>query len=97
LACRHLEGTLLRVEIDAVVVEVGKGFSQIFKQTVCLRELDDDVVNIDLDVAADLLLQARLHTPLIGGSGVLEPEGHRHVVVYPVRGDESCLVFVFNL
>jgi hypothetical protein len=27
LACRHPEGALLRVELDAVAVEVGEGFS----------------------------------------------------------------------
>jgi hypothetical protein len=32
---------------------------------------------------------------LISGPGVLEPEGHRHVAIYPVRGDERHLVFVF--
>jgi hypothetical protein len=71
LACRYSEGALLQVELDAVSVEVGESFSQIIKQTIWLCRLDDDVVNVDLDVAADLFLQARLHTPLIGGSCVL--------------------------
>jgi hypothetical protein len=97
LAYRHPEGALLRVELDAVAVEVSKSFPQVVEQAVYFRGFDDDIVDVDLDVAADLFFQARLHAPLIGGSGVLEPEGHRHVAVHPVWGDERRLVFVFYL
>jgi hypothetical protein len=38
-----------------------------------------------------------LHTPLIGGSCVLQAEWHRHIAVYRVRGDEGSLVLVFDL
>jgi hypothetical protein len=34
---------------------------------------------------------------LIGGSCVLQAEGHHHVAVHPVWGDESSLVLVFDL
>jgi hypothetical protein len=34
-------------------------------------DLNDDIIDIYLNVATDLLLQACLHTPLIGGSCVL--------------------------
>jgi hypothetical protein len=71
--------------------------SQIVEQAICLRGLDDDVVDVDLDIATDLLLQARLHAPLIGGSHVLQPERHRRVAVYPVRGDEHSFVLIFDL
>jgi hypothetical protein len=71
LACRYSEGTFLQVELDAVLIEVGKGFPQIVEQVICLCGLDDDIIDIDLNVATDLLLQACLHTPLIGGSCVL--------------------------
>jgi hypothetical protein len=97
LAGGYPEGALLWVKLDAISVEVGKGFSKVIEQAICLCGLDDDVVDVDLDIAANLFLQSRLHAPLIGGSGVLEPEGHRHVAVYPVRGDEGRLVFVFYL
>jgi hypothetical protein len=97
LAGGYPKGALLRVKLDAISVEVGKGFSKVIEQAVCLCGLDDNVVDIDLDIAANLFLQARLHAPLIGGSGVLQPEGHRHVAIYPVRGDERHLVFVFYL
>jgi hypothetical protein len=97
LACRHPEGALLRVELDVVVVEVGEGFSQVVEQVVCFCGLDDNVVDVDFDVATDLLLQACLHAPLIGGSRIFEPEGHRHITVHPVWGDECHFVFVFDL
>jgi hypothetical protein len=97
LAGGYPEGALLWVKLDVVSVEVGKGFSKVIEQAICLRGLDDDVVDIDLNIAANLFFQACLHAPLIGGSGVLEPEGHRHVAVYPVRVDEDRLVFVFYL
>jgi hypothetical protein len=48
LACRHPERTLLRVELDAVAVEVGEDFSQVVEQAVCFCGLDDDVVDVDL-------------------------------------------------
>jgi hypothetical protein len=57
--------------IDAVSIEVGEGFPQIVEQAICLRGLDDDIVDVDLNDATDLLLQACLHTPLIGGSCIL--------------------------
>jgi hypothetical protein len=56
LACRHPEGALLRVEFYAVVVEIGKGFSQVIEQAVCFCGFDDDVVNVNFDVMTYLLL-----------------------------------------
>jgi hypothetical protein len=96
LAGGNPERAFLWVKLDAVAVKVGEGFSQIVKQAVCFRHFDDDIIDVDLDVATDLFLQACLHAPLIGGSGVLEPEGHCHVAVHPMWGDERCLVFVFD-
>jgi hypothetical protein len=97
LAYRYSEGILLRVELDAIPIKVGESFSQIVKQAVCLRGLDDDVIDIDLDIMANLFLQACLRTPLIGSSCVLSPERHLLVAVYPVWGDEHRLVLVFDL
>jgi hypothetical protein len=56
LARRYPKRAFLRVELDAVAVEVGEGFSQIVKQAVCFRHFDDDIIDVDLDVAADLFL-----------------------------------------
>jgi hypothetical protein len=71
LACGYFEGAFLLIELDAVPIKIGEGFPQIVEQAICHCVLDDDVVDVDLDVATDLLLQARLHAPLIGGSCVL--------------------------
>jgi hypothetical protein len=71
LACGYSEGAFLWVELDVVSIEIGEGFPQIVKQAICLHGLNDDVVDIDLDVATNLLLHACLHALLIGGSYVL--------------------------
>jgi hypothetical protein len=93
----YTEGALLCVELDAVVIEVGEGFAQIVEQVVCFPGLDDDIIDIYFDVADDLLLQASLHAPLIGGSSVLQAKRHHHVAVNPVSGAKRSLVFVFDL
>jgi hypothetical protein len=97
LACGYSEGAFLWVELDVVSIEIGEGFPHIVEQAICLRGFDDDVVEVDLNIVTDLLLQACLHAPLIGGSCVLQPKGHRRVEVYPMRGDERSLVLVFDL
>jgi hypothetical protein len=71
LARGYPKGAFLWVKLDAISVEVGEGFSKVIEQAICLRGLDDNVVDIDLDIVANLFLQARLHAPLICGSGVL--------------------------
>jgi hypothetical protein len=58
---------------------------------------DNDVVDIDLDVSANPTLQASLHATLIGGSCVLQPEGHGRVAVYAMWCDEGCAFLVFLL
>jgi hypothetical protein len=93
----HPEGALFRVELDVVAIEIGEGFTQIVEQAIYFSGLDDDVVDVDFDVAAYLLLQAGLHAPLIGGSSILQANGNWHVAVHPMRGDEHGLILVFNL
>jgi hypothetical protein len=97
LSCGYSKGTLFQVELDAVAVEVGESFAQVVEQAVLFQGLDDNIVDIDFDVAADLLFEACLHTRLIDGSCILQAEWHRCVAVYPMRGDEGSLVFVFDL
>ena len=58
--------------------------------------LDDDVVDIDLDVASDLVLKAGLHHALVRGTSVLEPEGHSCVVVNTMGCDEGSFLLVFD-
>jgi hypothetical protein len=47
---------------------------QIVQETVGLLAFDYDVINVYLDVVADLIAEAGLNAPLIGGSGVFQPE-----------------------
>jgi hypothetical protein len=44
-----------------------------------------------------LPLEAGLDSSLIGGVGVLQPEGHGRVAVRAKRGDERSLLLVFFL
>ena len=59
--------------------------------------LDDHVIYVSFDIAADLLVEAHLDGPLIGRPGVLESEGHGGVAVRPKRRDERRLDLVFFL
>jgi hypothetical protein len=59
--------------------------------------LDDHVIHIGFDVLVELPLEEGLDSSLIGGAGVLQPEGHGRVVVCAKRGDERGLLLVFFL
>ena len=54
-----------------------------------LLSLDDDVVDVDVYVPADLWLEALLHAALEGGACVLQVERHCRVTIGPKRGDEG--------
>jgi hypothetical protein len=49
---------------------------------------DDDIVNIDFQVAPYLPLEAELNTPLISGPCILQSEWHFHVAETTEWGDE---------
>ena len=59
--------------------------------------LDDHIIDVGFDVAADLLVEAHLDSPLIGCPSVLESEGHSGVAVCTERRDKRCLDLVFFL
>jgi hypothetical protein len=40
----HPEGALFWVELDAVAIEIGEGFTQIVEQAICFSGLDNDVM-----------------------------------------------------
>ena len=57
----------------------------------------DHIVDVSFDVAADLLVEARLDSPLISRPGVLESKGHGCIAIRTEEGDERCLDLVFFL
>ena len=59
--------------------------------------LDDHIVDVSFDIAADLLIEAHLDGPLIGRPSVLESEGHGGVAVRTEGRDERRLDLVFIL
>ena len=57
---------------------------------------DHNVVHISVHIASDLLLEAILHCPLIGGSRVLQADGHKSIPEDPESGDESRLLLILE-
>ena len=56
--------------------------------------LDDDVIDISLSIAPDLLLEASPNGLLVGGTGILEAEHHGVIAVSPEGGDEGRLLLI---
>src|SRR3954468_21807832 len=54
------------------------------------------VVDVDVDIAANLARKALLHAPLVGCPGVLEAEGHGGVAEGSEWRDERRLFLVLN-
>jgi hypothetical protein len=48
---------------------------------VSLPELNHDVVDVDLDDLSDEVIKAMLHAVLVCQPGILQAEGHHHIVV----------------
>jgi hypothetical protein len=79
LAPEVYKGALLRVQFNVELSEVVEGFFQVGDEGAALSRLHNDVINIDLQVAPYLPLEAELHTPLVCGPCVLQSERHFHV------------------
>ena len=59
---------------------------------------DDDVVYISLDeVITNLVVEALLDGPLIGGSGVFESKEHGRVAICAEGSNEGCFDLVIFL
>jgi hypothetical protein len=71
LALGALKGALFCVQLDVEASDVSEGFFQIGNEAATLPGLDDDVVNVDLQVAPDLPFKTGLHTLLVGGPRIL--------------------------
>jgi hypothetical protein len=70
LASWYPEKAFLQVQLDFVMVEVVEGFSRVVDQRGSIYGLDDDIVDINLNIPANLFPEAGLHTPLIGRTRV---------------------------
>jgi hypothetical protein len=77
---------------------VGEGLGEVGyelgEEVIFFGGLDDHVVDVGLDVLADLGFQALLDGILVGRSSVLEAKGYGCVVVDVVRRYERRLVLV---
>lgn len=73
-----------------VDVEVGESFLQAGDQSCGLMGLHNDVIDVHLQVATDMLLKAFLHTPLEGSPSVLKAERHGSVAEGAEGMDEEC-------
>ena len=80
-----------------VPFQVGKCFFEVSDKIIGGLGLDDHIINVSFDVAADLLIEAHLSGPLIGRPSVLESEEHGGVAVCTEGRDERCLDLVFFL
>jgi hypothetical protein len=69
------EGALFWVQLDVEAPEVVEDFFQVGDEIAALSGLHDDVIDIDLQVAPYLPFEAELHTLLVCGPCILQPEG----------------------
>ena len=62
-----------------------------------LLGLDDDVVDVGVRIATNLVVQAFLHATLVSRPRVLQAERHGGVAVRAVGGDEGSLELVVRV
>jgi hypothetical protein len=65
--------------------QLGESFAKAVDERLLAPTLHNNVVDVSLDVAADLRAKAFPHCPLEGGSCILEPKGHTSVIEAPYR------------
>ena len=94
------EKTFLGIQSDVEPSEVHDSCGQVCDQVASLGHFDHYVINIDGDCwfrplslirlieRVDLVGEASLHAPLIGGASVLQTERHGYVTVQTIWGDE---------
>jgi hypothetical protein len=80
--------TLLGVESDTLNSEASKGGFQVDDEVVGLSGLDHYIVNIGLNRRAYVVAEHVVHATLIRGARVAQPDGHAHVAIHALRGDE---------
>jgi hypothetical protein len=93
----HVKDALRRVKLPSKPSQAIEGPLEISNELVVGSGLDDHVIHVSFNVAVQLIREAQLDGPLIGGSCVLQPEGHRGVCVCSKEGDERHFDLVFLL
>jgi len=61
---------------------------------ILVAAFDSDVVDIAFYCFSEMIAEDCIHCPLIGRSGVLQPEGHHNVAVYPQGCSERSMLLV---
>jgi hypothetical protein len=77
-------------------VQVGKGFAKVVDECLLTLTLHDNVVDVFLDVAPDLDVEAFPHSSLKGRSYILEPEGYTSIAEAPYRHNKCLLLLILN-
>ena len=70
------------------ICSVGESFLKVDDKDVGGLGLDDHVVDVGFNVAADLLVEAHLDGPFVGRPDVFKFEGHGGVAIRTERRDE---------
>jgi hypothetical protein len=92
----YTKGSLLKVELQLNLAQVGKGLEKVIDERILTLTLHDNVVDVGLNVAPDLRVEALPDGPLKGISRVLEPKGHTSVAVATYWRDEHYLIFILH-
>ena len=94
------KNTFFGIQFDVEPLKVHECCGQVRDQVTSLSRFDHYVINIDGDCwfrllgliglieRVDLVSEALLHAPLVGGASVLQAERHGHVAVRTILGDE---------
>ena len=94
------KNTFFRIQFDVEPSEVRECRGQVCDQVARSGYFDHYVVNIDdnywfrslglirLIERVNLVSEALLHAPLVGGASVLQTERHGYVIVQTIQGDE---------
>ena len=85
---RHAECAFGWVQLHLVSAQVGEGLLVVLEESAALFGFDDNVIDVDMHISADLALQAFLHGALVCGTSVFVPHGHACVTVSPIGGNE---------
>lgn len=77
------------VQFNPEPLEVGERLFQADDEVVRFLCLHDDVIDIDLCVAPNLVSEALEHATLVRGSSILQIEVHGDITKCSERGDEG--------